>query len=93
MNAANSFDSENKSLTLLNNSIGEGILNTITGAEEGQKIVIIFQGTITVTDNDSATLNTINLQGSATNFVAGQYDTLQLIYDGTSWYEISRSVN
>lgn len=93
LNAANSFDSENKSLTLLNDSIGLGTLNTITGAEEGQKIVIIFQDTLTVTDNDSATFNTINLQGSTSNFVAGQYDTLQLIYDGTSWYEISRSVN
>lgn len=93
LNAADSFDSENKSLTLLNDSLGPGTLNTINGAEEGQKIVIIFQDTITVTDNDSATLNTINLQGSTTNFAAGQYDTLQLIYDGTSWYEISRSVN
>jgi len=93
LNAADSFDSENKSLTLLNDSLGPGTLNTINGAEEGQKIVIIFQDTITVTDNDSATLNTINLQGSSTNFAAGQYDTLQLIYDGTSWYEISRSVN
>ena len=93
LSGSTSFNSENKSLTLLNDSIGLGTLNTITGAEEGQKIVIIFQDTLTVTDNDSATSNTINLQGSTSNFAAGQYDTLQLIYDGTSWYEISRSVN
>jgi hypothetical protein len=93
LSGATSFNSENKSLTLLNDSSGPGTLNTITGAEEGQKIVIIFQDTINVTDNDSASSNTINLQGSTTDFAAGQYDTLQLIYDGTSWYEISRSVN
>ena len=93
LSGATSFNSENKSLTLLNDSLGLGPLDTITGAEAGQKIVIIFQTGITVTDNDSASLNTINLEGTSTDFSADQYDTLELIYDGTSWYEISRSVN
>ena len=42
---------------------------------------------------DAHTADTIDLAGTATNLTSADDTTLELIHDGTSWYEISRSVN
>lgn len=55
---------------------------------EGQEITILFT-TANTTIVDGANLH---LSGGA-NFVGSADDILVLFYDGTSWYEVSRSVN
>ena len=58
------------------------------GGSVGQEITIIF-GDVNTTIADGASLH---LSGGV-NFVSSADDTLKLIYDGSSWYEITRSVN
>lgn len=64
---------------------------TITAFDDGaagQPILIIFVNTATII-TDGANLN---LQGGI-NFSGTADDTMNLIYDGTSWFEVCRSVN
>jgi hypothetical protein len=56
-----------------------------TGVTAGTKITIIFDGALTFTDGSNLKL--------AGNFVTTADDTITLVYDGTNWYEVSRSVN
>lgn len=58
---------------------------TSTNFESGAVITIIFDGILTFTDGSNLKLNG--------NFVTTADDTITLVYDGTSWYEIARSVN
>lgn len=60
---------------------------TATNLASGVEIILIFDGVLTFTHG-----NNIILQG-ATNFTTGANDTLKLVYDGTNFYEVSRSVN
>lgn len=59
----------------------------------GFQLVLIFQGSITVTHNASVTpgANAI-LLASSTNLVAANNTVLTLIFDGTYWQEVSRKV-
>ncbi len=61
--------------------------------QAGSRVVLIFDGTPTVKHNTapSATFAKILLAG-AVDFVASANDTLELIYDGTSWFQVSRAV-
>lgn len=54
----------------------------------GQKITVLFT-TANTTIVDGANLH---LSGGA-NFVGSADDVLELVYNGTSWFEVSRSVN
>lgn len=73
---------------------GANVIDDITGGYEGMKLVLIFvDGNVTITDTDAHTANTVDLVGAATNLVSADDTTLSLIFDGTSWYEMSRSVN
>jgi hypothetical protein len=56
-----------------------------TGVQAGTRITIIFDGILTFTDGSNLKL--------AGNFVTSADDTIVLEYDGTNWYEVSRSVN
>lgn len=58
---------------------------TSTNFQAGVVITLIFDGTLTVTDGSN-----LNLAG---NFSATAGSTLTLVYDGTNWYECSRSIN
>lgn len=60
---------------------------TATNFQAGVEIILIFDGSLTFTHG-----NNIILAG-ATNFSATANDTLKLVYDGTNFYEVSRSVN
>ena len=63
---------------------------TITGGREGMFLNLEFtDANITITDTATAAANTVNLNGSFTS-VANL--VLQLLYDGTSWREISRGI-
>jgi hypothetical protein len=79
---------------LILTSVGENFLVTgttnITSIASGstiigRRIVLIFEGVLTVTDG-----NNLKLAG---NFVTSAGDTLTLFCDGTDWYEQARSVN
>jgi len=75
---------------------GDGAGNTIATITAGGVglYTFIFTGTnITITDTDAHTANTVDLAGTATNFTSADDKVLQLVFDGTSWYEVSRSTN
>jgi len=65
----------------------------ILGGREGQILTLEFtDANVTITEDASANADTVNLSGIA-NFVSTANDILQLIYNGTSWKEVSRSAN
>lgn len=70
---------------------GANVVTTITGGRTGQVLYLIFtDGNITMTNDDGHGANTLDLAG---NLVSADDTTLTLIFDGTSWYELARSVN
>jgi hypothetical protein len=73
---------------------GDGAANTvatITGGVTGQTLILTFvDALVTITDTDAHTANTVDLSAA---FISADDTTLMLFFDGTSWYEISRSVN
>jgi hypothetical protein len=70
---------------------GANTVATITGGLTGVPYVFLFvDALVTITDTAAHTANTVDL---STSFTSADDTTLALIYDGTSWYEISRSVN
>jgi hypothetical protein len=72
---------------------GANAVTTITGAIGGQFLLIQFvDALVTIVNDDAHTADTIDLVG-AVDFVGADDSILLLWYDGTSWYEVSRSVN
>jgi hypothetical protein len=69
------------------NTVSTTITN-LTGGTSNQKLLIYFENSNTTIDSNSNIL----LQGGA-DFIGSQYDTLTLIYTGTKWIELCRSVN
>jgi hypothetical protein len=67
-------------------------LDTITGASAGQRLIIVFEETITVSNDDAGTADTINLDG-AVDVTFNANDTLELVYVNGSWYQVSSSDN
>lgn len=72
---------------------GANVIGTITGAHIGLYTFIFVDGFVTITDTDAHDANSVDLVGTAADFVSADDTVLQLVYDGTSWYEVSRSVN
>lgn len=63
----------------------------IIGGYEGQRLLLGFtDANVTITDDASGNADTVNLSGA---FTGSADDTIELIYNGTSWREVSRSVN
>jgi hypothetical protein len=70
---------------------GTNVLATITGGIAGQILTIIFvDALVTITDTGTGAADTVNLSAP---FTSTANDTITLVYDGTSWFEIVRSVN
>lgn len=73
---------------------GDGSGNTvatITGGSTGQILILTFvDALVTITDTDAHTANTVDLSAA---FTSADDTTLTLFFDGTSWYELMRSVN
>lgn len=64
---------------------------TIKGGREGMILTLEFtDANITITDTSTGALDTVNLSAA---FTSSAEDTMQLIYNGTSWRELSRSIN
>lgn len=67
------------------------VIATITGGVTGQILMLVFvDALVTITDDNTHAANTIDLSAA---FVSADDAILTLMFDGTSWYEISRSVN
>lgn len=66
-------------------------IGTILGGYEGQILTLQFtDANITITDTGTAAANTVNLSAA---FTSTANDTMQLIFDGASWFEVGRSTN
>lgn len=70
---------------------GSDSLAKLIEAADGQKLMIIFDENIEVIDDNAHTSNSIDIQGGDTTFT--EDSVLELVYDGTSWFEVSRAVN
>jgi len=75
----------------LTGDVGTNTIATITGGVPGQLIILEFvDALITITDDNTHVADSVDLSAAFT----GADDTiLILVYNGTSWYEVSRSVN
>jgi hypothetical protein len=90
---ATTFICESNVMTITGDGGGNTVA-TITGAKSGTLLTMIFvDANVTITDTDAHTANTVDLAGTATNFTSADDKTLQIVFDGTSWYEVSRSTN
>ncbi len=70
---------------------GGNSVDFITGAISGQYIIMIFvDANITLVDDNTHTANSIDLSAA---FTSADDTAIHLVFDGTSWYEVSRSVN
>jgi hypothetical protein len=67
---------------------GATSITTFNDAEVGQRILLMF------TDANTTIVDGANLHlAGGANFVSSADDTMELVWNGTSWFEISRSVN
>jgi len=70
---------------------GTNTIATITSGTTGETLTLLFtDALVTVTDNDTHSADSVDLNAA---FTGADDTTLVLLYDGTSWYELSRSVN
>lgn len=98
---SNTAASEENDLTLPNTGnvfhiTGETQINAITTSnwQAGSEITLIFDSTPTVKNNTAGGAGTaIMLLAGGSDFEPTENDVLKLVYDGTSWFEVSRSVN
>lgn len=80
-----------RSVITVTGDAGGNTLATITGGSSGQIITLIFvDALVTITDDGSGTADTVNLSAA---FTSSANDTIMLVHDGTSWREVSRSIN
>lgn len=88
--AATTFALTANVMTITGNG-GGNTLATITGGISGQILTLIFaDANVTITDDATATANTVNLSAA---FTSTANDILTLVHNGTSWREVSRSTN
>jgi len=72
---------------------GGNTVATITGGVAGQLLTLIFvDGLVVISNNDGHGANTVDLDG-ANDFTSADDSVLQLVFDGTSWYKVSASIN
>jgi hypothetical protein len=70
---------------------GGNTIATITGGYEGMRLLLLFiDALVTVTDDNTHAADTVDLSGV---FTSADDSVLELVHDGTSWYEVSRSIN
>jgi hypothetical protein len=67
-------------------------LKRLTGGISGQRVTILFDTLVRVNNSTSFLTDELDLVGT-TNKTFNARDILELIYDGSLWYEISRSEN
>jgi hypothetical protein len=67
-------------------------LKRLTGGIAGQRVTILFDTSVRVNNTTAFAIDELDLAGTA-NKTFNTKDVLELIYDGSLWYEISRSEN
>lgn len=82
-----------KNVTTVTGDGGANTVATITGAVVGIYVFIFVDALVTITDDDTHAANSVDLAGTATNFTSADDKTLTLVFDGTSWYQLSTSAN
>jgi len=82
-----------KNVTTVTGDAGANTVATITGAVVGIYTFIFVDALVTITDDDTHAANSVDLAGTATNFTSADDKTLTLVFDGTSWYQLSTSAN
>ncbi len=88
--AATSFAAQGNVMTVTCDGGGNTIA-TITAGVTGERLTLLFVDALcTITDTDAATANTVNLSAAWTS---SANDTMTLIFNGTKWFEVARSVN
>jgi len=88
--AAVTFSADTNFVTVTGDG-GANTIATITSGTVGEKLTLLFvDGLVTVTDDNSHAANSVDLSAA---FTSADDTTLELIFDGTSWYEVSRSTN
>ncbi len=88
--SATAFIITTTAVTVTGDAGGNTIL-TILGGTPGLVLTLIFTDIrVTITDTPDNTANTINLSAPWTSSVNS---TLSLVYNGTKWFEVARSVN
>ena len=76
-------------VTVTGDGGGDEVIATITGGEPGMTLTLLCVDALwTITDTDAHTADTVDLNSA---FVAIDDENIVLQYDGTSWYEKSRS--
>lgn len=76
---------------VIDGDAGGNVIATITGGVTGQTLFLRFiDASVTITDDATHAANSINTAGA---FVSADNTTLTLLFDGTSWFELARSVN
>ena len=67
---------------------------TNTNWQAGSQIILIFAGVLTVKNNTAGGANTSPLLlAGGVDFATTANDVLKLVYNGTNWIEVSRSIN
>jgi hypothetical protein len=78
-------------LMTITGDAGANTIATITGGYAGQELTLLFvDALVTITDDNAHTADSVDLSAA---FTSADDTVLKLVYDGTSWYEVSRSVN
>lgn len=86
--------SVNGDIVTLTGEPGANSVATISGGAVNRVITInCVDALVTIKDTDAHTDNTVDLAGTATNFVCAADAQLILKFDGTSWREQGRSLN
>jgi hypothetical protein len=67
-------------------------LKRLTGGVSGQRVTVLFDTFVRVNNSTIFLTDELDLVGTA-NKVFNPRDILELIYDGSLWYEVSRSEN
>lgn len=79
-----------EAMTITGDALGNTIA-TITGGLTGQILILTFvDALVTITDDNTHAANSVDLSAA---FTSADDTTLVVFFDGTSWYELSRSVN
>ena len=70
---------------------GGNTIATITGPANATNLTLVFvDANITITDDNTHAADSVDLSAA---FTSADDTTLQLVYNGTSWYETGRSTN
>lgn len=79
-----------RNTTTIDCDAGTNTIATITGGKIGIFMFKFVDASCVITDDATASANTINISAA---YISTANDTLSLLFDGTSWFEISRAVN